>query len=90
MYSLIASMIAYALAAWYLHLRLEDYLEPGPLRKLLVFLLASIVSWAVGAAIDRVFPGQAIHLLSAQAAPPSALTVAPRRVIGVKETRFPS
>jgi hypothetical protein len=77
-------MIAYALAAWYLHLRLEDYLEPGPLRKLLVFLLASIASWAVGAAIDRVFPGQAIHLLSAQAAP----TVVQRRVIGVKKCDF--
>ncbi len=67
MYSILASLIAYALAAWYLHLRLDEYLEPGPLRKLLVFLLASVVSWAVGAAIDWAFPAQAIHLLSAQA-----------------------
>ncbi|OIQ87373.1 hypothetical protein GALL_307510 [mine drainage metagenome] len=83
MYSLIVSLIAYALAAWYLHIRLDEYLEPGLLRKVLVFLLASIVSWAVGAAIDRVFPAQAIHLLSAQAA---AAPSAGAGVIGVKKT----
>jgi hypothetical protein len=61
--SLIVSLLAYAGAAWYLHRRLEDVLEAGMLRKLLVFLLASIVSWGVGAAIDWAFPSQALHLI---------------------------
>ena len=73
MYSIIASLIAYGVAAWYLHIRLDDYLEPGLLRKLLVFLLASIVSWAVGAAIDALFPAQAIHLLTQQTLSAAAL-----------------
>ena len=63
MYSLLLSTLAYPIAAWWLHRRLEDVLDPGPTRKLLVFALASVVSWAVGAGIDWAFPGQAIHLL---------------------------
>ena len=79
MYSIIASLLAYAVAAAYLHVRLDEYLEPGPLRKLLVFLLASIVSWAVGAAIDWMFPAQAIHLL-ARAVTPSAAVIAVKKM----------
>ena len=65
MYSLILSTIAYPFVAWWLHRRLEDWLEPGLLRRLLVFLLASIACWALSSVIDWAFPGQAIHLMGA-------------------------
>lgn len=63
MAALILSALAYPLFAWWLHRRLDEWLEPGATRRLLVFLLASIACWMLGSAIDWVFPQQAIHLL---------------------------
>ena len=63
MYSLLISTLAYPLVAWWLHRRLEDVLEPGAARRLLVFTVASVVCWGIGSGIDWAFPGQAIHLL---------------------------
>lgn len=63
MYSLIISTIAYPFVAWWMHRRLEDTLEAGAARKLLVVIAASVVCWAIGAGIDWAFPGQAMHLL---------------------------
>ncbi len=63
MYAIVISTLAYPLVAWWLHRRLEDLLEPGPTRRLLVFTLASVACWMISSGIDWAFPGQAIHLL---------------------------
>ncbi len=63
MYSLLLSTLAYPIIAWWLHRRLEEWLEPGMVRRMLVFLLASIACWGLASVIDWAFPGQALHLL---------------------------
>lgn len=63
MASLIITTLAYPFLAWYFHRKLDDFMEPGMLRKLSVFLAASIVCWVLGSAIDWAFPAQAIHLV---------------------------
>ncbi len=63
MYALLLSTLAYPFIAWWLHRRLEEWLEPSMVRRMLVFLLASIACWMLSSAIDWLFPGQVIHLL---------------------------
>ncbi|HEY6094585.1 MAG TPA: hypothetical protein VIU93_06490 [Gallionellaceae bacterium] len=53
LWSLIISTIAFIIAAWYLRRYLEEQGIPkGMTRGLLVLVLASIVSWAAGGAVD--------------------------------------
>ena len=62
MYSIIISFVMYFVSAHYINKLIDDYLPPGSARKLVVFLIASIISWLVGAVIDWAFPAQAISL----------------------------
>ena len=53
MWNLIISTIAFFIAAWYIRRYLDEQgLPKGMTRRMLVFLLASIVSWGAGAAVD--------------------------------------
>lgn len=53
LWNLIISTIVFFIAAWYLHRYLEQREIPkGMTRSLLVFLLASIVSWGAGEMAD--------------------------------------
>jgi hypothetical protein len=53
MWNLIISTLAFIIAGWYLHRYLEDQGIPkGTTRKMLVFLLASLVSWGAGDITD--------------------------------------
>jgi predicted PurR-regulated permease PerM len=53
LWNLIISTIVFFIAAWYLHRYLEQREIPkGMTRSLLVFVLASIVSWGAGEATD--------------------------------------
>ena len=53
MWNLIISTIAFFISAWYFHRYLEAQGIPkGMTRKLLVFALASLVSWGAGEAVD--------------------------------------
>ena len=53
MWNLIISTIVFFIAAWYLHRYLEEQGIPkGTTRKLLVFALASLVSWGAGEVVD--------------------------------------
>lgn len=63
MWSLFISFIAYVVSSFYISKKLEDYLPSDMTKKIVVFLLASIVSWIVAILIDWIFPGQALHLL---------------------------
>lgn len=62
MYSILISLIAYPFAAYYLHKYLSEYMDKGTARNLIVFIIASFISWAIGAGIDWAFPSQAINL----------------------------
>lgn len=62
MFSIIASLIVYIISSYYITRSLDDYLPPGSARKMTVFLIASFISWLVGAGIDWAFPLQAIKL----------------------------
>ncbi|MBZ0092343.1 MAG: hypothetical protein K8F27_09010 [Sulfuricellaceae bacterium] len=53
MWNLIVSTIVFIIAAWYLHRFLEEQGIPkGMTRGLLVFVIASLVSWGAGAGVD--------------------------------------
>lgn len=53
MWNLIISTLAFILAAWYIRRYLDAQEMPkGMTRSLLVFVLAYVVSWGVGAAVD--------------------------------------
>jgi predicted PurR-regulated permease PerM len=53
MWNLIISTIVFFIAAWYLHRYLEEQGIPkGITRKILVFSLASLVSWGAGEVAD--------------------------------------
>lgn len=53
MWNIIISTIVFVIAAWYLRRWLESQgLPHGMTRGLLVFLLAYLVSWGAGAAVD--------------------------------------
>lgn len=53
MWNLIISTIIFFIAAWYFHLYLDKQGIPkGMTRGLLVFVLASAVSWGAGEAVD--------------------------------------
>lgn len=53
LWNLIVSTIVFFIAAWYLHRYLEQREIPkGMTRSLLVFVIASIVSWGAGDAAD--------------------------------------
>lgn len=81
MYSIIISTLAYPFIAWWMHRRLDDYLEPGALRKLIVFLSASMACWVISVGIDAAFPSQAIHLSAAlTAAAPTSAAVTPQSI----------
>jgi hypothetical protein len=55
MWNLVISTVVFFVAAWYFHRVLEDQGIPkGMTRGLLVFVLASIVSWMSGDAVDWV------------------------------------
>jgi hypothetical protein len=62
MCSILISLLAYFIASWYFSGWISQYLEPSLAKKMVVFLMASIVSWIIGASIDWAFPAQAIHL----------------------------
>lgn len=59
MYSIIISLIAYVVSSYYLGKFLDDFLDRSS-KRLVVFILASFVSWLIGAGIDWAFPAQAI------------------------------
>lgn len=64
MTSLIISTLAFFVAAWYLNRYLDEQeIGKGMTRGVLVLVLASLVSWGAGAAVDWMQP---------QAAAPSA------------------
>lgn len=53
MWNLIVSTIVFVIAAWYIHRYLDEQEMPkGTTRSILVFVLASIVSWGSGEAAD--------------------------------------
>lgn len=53
MWNLIISTIVFSIAAWYLHRYLDEHGMPkGRTRGMLVFVLASLVSWGAGEAAD--------------------------------------
>jgi len=53
MWNLIISTIVFFIAAWYIHRYLDEQGIPkGFTRGVLVFVLASLVSWGVGEAVD--------------------------------------
>ncbi len=53
MWNLIISTIVFSVAAWYLHRYLEEQGVPkGMTRGMLVFVVASLVSWGAGAGVD--------------------------------------
>ena len=53
MWNLIISTIVFFIAAWYFHRHLEDWGIPkGATRSILVFVLASLVSWGAGEVAD--------------------------------------
>ncbi|MDE3207281.1 MAG: hypothetical protein KGL58_00365 [Pseudomonadota bacterium] len=55
MWNLIISTIVFFIAAWYFHRVLEEHgLPKGMTRGLLVFMLASVISWGAGDAVDWV------------------------------------
>jgi hypothetical protein len=59
-WNLIISTLVFIAAAWYLHLYLDKQgVEKGMSRKLLVFVLASLVSWGSGEVVDWVQGPQA-------------------------------
>ena len=59
MWNLIISTIVFFIAAWYIHRYLEENGIPnGMTRSLLVFVLASIVSWGAGEVVDWVHGAQ--------------------------------
>ncbi len=60
MWNLIVSTIVFFVAAWYIHLYLDSHGIPkGMSRKLLVFVLASFVSWGAGEVVDWIQGPQA-------------------------------
>jgi hypothetical protein len=53
MWNLVISTIVFFIAAWYFHRMLDEQGIPkGMTRGILVFTLASIVSWGAGKAVD--------------------------------------
>lgn len=55
LWNLIVSTIVFFIAAWYIRRYLEEQGIPkGATRGILVFTLASVVSWAAGELADRV------------------------------------
>ena len=55
MWNLVISTIVFFIAAWYLRRYLEEQGIPhGMTRGLLVFVLASLVSWGAGELVDKV------------------------------------
>jgi membrane protein required for beta-lactamase induction len=55
MWSLIVSTVVFFVAAWYIHRYLEEQGIPkGMTRGLLVFVLASVLSWGSGEVVDRI------------------------------------
>lgn len=53
MWNLIISTIAFFIAAWYIHRHFDRQGIPGGmLRGILVFVLASLVSWGTGELVD--------------------------------------
>lgn len=55
MWNLIVSTIMFFIAAWYIHRYLDEQGIPkGMTRGFLVFVLASVVSWGSGEAVDWV------------------------------------
>lgn len=53
MWNLIISTIVFFIAAWYIHRYLDEQEMPkGMTRSILVFMLASLVSWGSGEAAD--------------------------------------
>ncbi len=53
MWNLIISTIVFFIAAWYVHRYLDEHGIPkGMTRGMLVFVLASLVSWGAGEVVD--------------------------------------
>lgn len=53
MWNLIISTIAFSIAAWYIHRHMDEREIPkGMTRGILVFTVASLVSWGAGEGVD--------------------------------------
>lgn len=59
MYSIIISLIVYFVSSYYLSKFLDNYLMGTP-KRMVVFIIASAISWLVSTGIDWAFPAQAI------------------------------
>jgi hypothetical protein len=60
MWNLIVSTIVFFVAAWYIHLYLDRQGIPkGMSRKLMVFVLAYVLSWGTGEVVDWIQGPQA-------------------------------
>lgn len=59
MYSIFISLIVYCVSSYYAGKFLDDFLDKKS-KRLVVFIIASFISWLVGAGIDWAFPSQAI------------------------------
>lgn len=54
MWNLFVSSVVFFIAAWYIHRYLDEQGIPkGMSRGILVFLLASLLSWGAGEVVDR-------------------------------------
>lgn len=62
MYSILISFVVYVIASWYISKLISEFFEPGFTKKLVVFILASVISYMTGIFIDWAFPSQAISL----------------------------
>ena len=70
MLSIIISTLAFFVAAWYLNRYLnEQEIAEGMTRRILVFVLASVVSAGVGMVVDKFDDKPAPNILSQPAAP---------------------
>lgn len=64
MYSLFISFVIYVFAAWYFNKLISNLYEPGFTKKLVVFILASVLSYLSANLIDWIFPSQALTSFS--------------------------
>lgn len=77
MLNLLLSTLAFFAAAWYLNRYLDEQgIGQGMTRGVLVLVLASLLSWATGAAMDWV----QVKIDGPQATPPASLPQLPKLV----------
>lgn len=64
MYSLIISFIVYIISTFLLPKYFFKDIEQGMLKKLIIFIMASSISWGSAFLIDALFPSQALHIFN--------------------------